>query len=330
MLGNYWHLLTAFNWLAIAWFSKILASMLVIMQLQFGKSNKPSWYKIIAVYGKAYDEKAVKSSSKQHSNIFSSILRWSNSFRVPKSYFGHFYLAGATYGGVMMLILLSSYATHNAPKHLVWYLDMVASTNRNAYGMDPTTTIVALTLMLFQVSRRAYECYRISVFSPQANMHISHYILGLVFYLNVITSIMAEAPGFTKQGFDHISFKNVQSWRWYQPVAIGCYFWAAWHQHRCMVILASLRKNGKDATTSGYKIPFGDWFNFLSTPHYSAEILIYFSLNILTHFNHSLLLLSFIFTFLNQFVNAIETHNYYIAHFKDYPKTRNILIPGIF
>lgn len=41
-----------------------------------------------------------------------------------------------------------------------------------------------------------------------------------------------------------------------------------------------LQFSGK-VVTSAHKVPQGDWFNYISSPHLAAEILMYFSLTVI-------------------------------------------------
>lgn len=118
---------------------------------------------------------------------------------------------------------------------------------------------------------------------------------------------------------------------WIHVLSVILFAWASIHQHRCHVILANLRKNSNNTTpTKAYKIPYGDWFEYVSSPHYFAEILIYMSFvmvqkgaNIYTWF-----LLCFVIQ--NLSVAASNTHCWYREKFKEYPQARCRLVPFVF
>lgn len=59
--------------------------------------------------------------------------------------------------------------------------------------------MLAMFLMLVQVSRRLFECTFLSVYSD-AKMNIVHYVFGFSFYFGVGLSVVAEAAGFTEKG----------------------------------------------------------------------------------------------------------------------------------
>ena len=55
-------------------------------------------------------------------------------------------------------------------------------------------TLVAMTLLCLQVSRRLYECLFVSVFS-NSKMHFLHYVLGIYFYTALgPTALLHIAP----------------------------------------------------------------------------------------------------------------------------------------
>lgn len=78
-----------------------------------------------------------------------------------------------------------------------------------------------------------------------------------------------------------------------------------------------------------HKIPRGDWFEYVSCPHYLAEILIYFSIQIVLGFDHTLFLAAFIFTLANQTAASKFVHRWYRDTFPDYPKDRMAVFPWV-
>ena len=88
--------------------------------------------------------------------------------------------------------------------------------------------------------------------------------------------------------------------------------------------IRQLRKPGE----TGYRIPRGGLFRWVSSPHYLGEILQWTGWAILTW---SLAGAAFaLFTFCNLAPRAISNHRWYREQFPDYPASRKILIPGIF
>lgn len=89
-------------------------------------------------------------------------------------------------------------------------------------------------------------------------------------------------------------------------------------------ILSNLKKEGD----TGYVIPRGGLFKYVSNPHYFGEILEWTGWAILTW---SLPGLAFAFyTFANLAPRGISHHKWYKEHFEDYPSERKALIPFVY
>ena len=112
-------------------------------------------------------------------------------------------------------------------------------------------------------------------------------------------------------------------------VAGAVFAWASLHQHRLHVILARLRTRKGDVR---YRLPQGDWFRHLTSPHYTAEILIYTSMVGLVHFADPVLDLVLAFVVTNLATTAVQTHAWYVERFpRDMAAARKWrLVPGCF
>jgi len=79
---------------------------------------------------------------------------------------------------------------------------------------------------------------------------------------------------------------------------------------------------------SGYGVPHGGCFNWVSNPNYLGEIVQWTGWAILTW---SWAGLAFaLFTFCNLAPRAMANHRWYRQQFPDYPANRRVLIPGLF
>lgn len=88
-------------------------------------------------------------------------------------------------------------------------------------------------------------------------------------------------------------------------------------------ILRNLRKPGE----TGYKIPQGGMFRWVSAPNYFGELMIWTGWTIATW---SLAGLSFaVFTAANLVPRALTNHKWYLDKFADYPANRRAIIPYI-
>jgi len=101
-------------------------------------------------------------------------------------------------------------------------------------------------------------------------------------------------------------------------------FWGGFaiHVHADHVI-RSLRRPGE----TGYAIPRGGLFRWVSSPHYLGEILQWTGWAVLTW---SLAGLAFaLFTFCNLAPRALANQRWYRERFADYPRERRALLPGL-
>ncbi|RCH81855.1 hypothetical protein CU098_008287 [Rhizopus stolonifer] len=190
--------------------------------------------------------------------------------------------------------------------------------------------VLGLMLMTIHLSRRVYESFWIEKPSKTATMHVSHYLAGIGFYGAMVLGTWLEGAS---SAFDlwQIHPDHVKSHTIPAITAILLFTYASYHQYHCHVILASLRKH----TDTTYTIPRGDWFEYIVTPHYFADILIYLSLCILYGFQNYIILCGFVWTIVNLSIVASETNTWYHTHFgskynQTFPDGRWKIIPGCY
>jgi 3-oxo-5-alpha-steroid 4-dehydrogenase 1 len=93
-----------------------------------------------------------------------------------------------------------------------------------------------------------------------------------------------------------------------------------WHSD---TLLINLRKPGE----TGYKIPQGGLFKYVSCPNLFGETLEWAGFAVLTWSLPGLAF--FVWTFANLIPRAISHHNWYKEKFEDYPKERKAVLPFI-
>ncbi len=104
-------------------------------------------------------------------------------------------------------------------------------------------------------------------------------------------------------------------------IGTALFLWGAYINRQSDAILRSLRKAGE----TGYQIPYGGWFRWISCPNYLGEIIEWSGWAVATW---SLPGLSFaIWTVANLLPRALDHHRWYQEHFPDYPPDRQALIP---
>ncbi|XP_030420036.1 polyprenol reductase isoform X4 [Gopherus evgoodei] len=87
--------------------------------------------------------------------------------------------------------------------------------------------------------------------------------------------------------------------------------------------------NGK-VVSLNHSIPFGDWFERVSCPHYFAELLIYVSMAVIFGFQNLTWWLVVMFVLFNQALAAVLCHEFYVNKFSCYPTHRKAFIPFLF
>ena len=93
--------------------------------------------------------------------------------------------------------------------------------------------------------------------------------------------------------------------------------------HQSDNILLALRKPGE----TGYKIPAGGLFRYISCPNLFGEMIEWTGFAILVW---SLPALGFaVWTIVNLTPRALDHHRWYLSKFPDYPKDRKALVPGV-
>ncbi|XP_051146346.1 polyprenol reductase 2-like [Andrographis paniculata] len=284
----------------------------------------------------------------------------SRKFSVPQKLFTHFYIVGffwttfllaATwhyaYKTSSLVLDPSSVASHitggsnGLPLH-----QSRSSSSEHRYSI--WKSVFLLFLMETHVLRRLLESIYVFKYSPSARMHVAGYFVGISFYiaaplsllsmhalevLNYVANLFSEFVGKGKDTIqetevDVVGLVNpLSQFEWYVWIGTAIFFWGWIHQRRCHAILGSLRKKG--VKPDAYVIPLGDWFEYVSSPHYFAEIVLYAGLVVASGFTDITIWLLFLFVVCNLSFAAVETHKWYIQKFEDYPTKRRAIIPFI-
>lgn len=210
---------------------------------------------------------------------------------------------------------------------------------------------LVLCLVCAQMMRRLYECVFVSVFSPSGRMHVLHYVLGIYFYTALGPTALLHLRHGTGASDQRGASPDAASvpttgFHWHHFAGLLLFALGSWHQYKCHKILASLRMDTQEASShvkkhdsggtnsnrGSYGLPQGDWFEYVSCPHYFAEVLLY--LGILLVFVVDDLWtpwwLVAVFTVSTLTLSARQVHEWYKEKFEDYPETRKALFPGVY
>ncbi|XP_021251298.1 polyprenol reductase [Numida meleagris] len=252
---------------------------------------------------------------------------WLRRLQVPKRWFTHFYVVSILWNGFLLMRLFQAeFLGASLPPWIQIFHSAFGRElqNQNTDSERFSALLVLLLLWLHSFQRLA-ECLYTSVFSNGV-IHIVQYCFGLGYYVAVGSTVLCQVPTNVRKGKE----LSVQIF-WYHVIGIVMYIWASLHQHRCLVILANLRKSKSGKVLSlSHSIPFGDWFERVSCPHYFAELLIYISMAITFGFHNVTWWFVVMYVFFNQTLAAVLCHEFYQEKFTSYPKHRKAFIPFIF
>lgn len=211
--------------------------------------------------------------------------------QVQKSYFRHMYLLGSL---LAIVALLQS---------------LVVSTISHQQS-------VCLLLWMFHNFRRLWETHFMTIFGS-STMHLGGYIAGMIHYTFVPLTIYWADP-------------FVQTSQVFEYFAILIFLVASWIQYDSHRVLYEIkRRKTHSKSHSVYEVPIESSFRYVCCPHYSAEILIYFSFLILLNFNASALLL-LVWVTANLSVVANQQYLWYLKHHgPKIPRNWRRLIPLI-
>ncbi|KAL7236938.1 hypothetical protein ACSBR1_020095 [Camellia fascicularis] len=153
---------------------------------------------------------------------------------------------------------------------------------------------------------------------------------AFVFALNRVVEFIVKGNNqIPATEFDWWGFASpLMTLRWYSWIGMAIFLWGWIHQRRCHAILGSLRKKPEQANE--YVIPHGDWFDYVSSPHYLAGLVIYASLMVASGGADLTVWLIFGFMSANLVLAGAETHKWYLHKFDNYPRRRFAIVPFVF
>jgi len=261
------------------------------------------WFCVLLAYGIKFlysplDEVTSYGKFQKSIPFYSSVLYPASA----RSSWIFFYQFGLCWNSVLLLVL--------------WWMKLV-------YHIDGNfTSVWVINIMFeFQLARRLYESLFVTKFS-QNNLHIVNLLAGISIYLFAPASFMVEILGKSSLIQSASVFKIAS--------IISLILLASYCQSECHKILARLR-SAQRATpsrhTTYYAIPHGNLFEYVSCPHYFAEIVIYLCFVLLSEGASLAIWMIFGFVTLNLTHSAIRTHSWYKKKFAHYPSSRKALIP---
>lgn len=244
---------------------------------------------------------------------------------IPKRWFKHFYQFGVVFFTICTVVLVRSYVFGHPPP--TWIVELVnfLVPQRNA-SATATSILLVQVLETCQVFRRCYECMFVCVYSD-VRMHVWHYLMGFFFYFGVQLSILSNAPAFSSAGSLLPAFSLTEI-SWQHVVGTVIFLWGFCIQFDTHLRMASLRKDPEGKVMSlKHDIPRGGMFEYVSCPHYMAEIVVYSALTLVLGSPNPTWWLALAWTWSNQVAMAFLSHNWYREQFRNYPRKRKAVFP---
>ncbi|XP_040364433.1 polyprenol reductase 2 [Rosa chinensis] len=304
--------------LRTAWIASILPTLLASVPC----SGLNSFYERLMVFAKR--GKIMQSSSQK--------------FSVPQKFFSYFYIAAIVWT-TLLLVTTWMYACNVVP--------FENHSTGGSHIISVWRSVFLLLLMEVQVLRRLFETLYVFNYSSSARMHILGYLTSYIFYtvapLSLCCNHALEVYKFSLNGVADFLFKGNTSMLeydrlefmspllklgWLQWTGAAIFFWGWIYQRNCHKILGSLRKNREQ--NDAYMIPYGDWFEIVSSPHYLAEIVIYVGFVVASGGVDLTIWLLLGFVVSNLTFTAAITHRWYHWKFENYPSNRYAIIPLVY
>ncbi|XP_051026536.1 polyprenol reductase [Acomys russatus] len=250
-------------------------------------------------------------------------------FDVPKRYFSHFYVISVVWNGFLLWLLSQSlFLGAPFPNWLCALLRTLGATPFRV-GEQALSSFLVLLFLWAHSLRRLFECFYVSVFSNVA-IHILQYCFGLVYYVLVGLTVLSQVP-MDDKNVSVLGKNLLMQARWFHILGMLMFLWSSVHQYKCHVILSNLRRNKKGVIIHcQHRIPFGDWFEYVSSANYLAELMIYIAMAVTFGFHNLTWWLVVTYVFFSQALSAFFNHKFYKSTFVSYPKHRKAFLPFLF
>jgi 3-oxo-5-alpha-steroid 4-dehydrogenase 1 len=184
---------------------------------------------------------------------------------------------------------------------------------------DRKSNPVGLVLLLFWAAHYVHRAlvYPFRLGSNRSSITVAVVLMGSFFNIG---------NGYLNARYLYALGPELQTSWFYDPRFIvgALLFWCGYalNQHSDRVLL-NLRRGGD----TGYQIPYGGGYRFVSCPNYLGEMVEWGGWA-LACWNPGALAF-FVWTVANLAPRAIKTHRWYRANFPDYPRRRKALVPFI-
>ncbi|KAI9555494.1 hypothetical protein GHT06_018009 [Daphnia sinensis] len=255
--------------------------------------------------------------------LFSSLV---SAVLVPKSWFFHFYVFATVYTFLIVIVIIWMILTKNQlPFFISMYINSLSAHSCTTIA-SPQISLLATSLFLLQVSRRAYESMYVTVFLD-SKMNLGHYIVGHFHYWGCGTILLSYAACQSLQD-DHTNEEAKNEIHLQHVIGTVLFIITFYQQYIAHNTLANLRK--KPQNKQKYGLPQGGLFNYVSCPNFLCEIIIYLAINLVLGIDFYPWTLITFWVLTNQVMAATVAQKWYKSKFKEFPATRKALIPFVY
>ncbi|RKF60586.1 Polyprenol reductase [Erysiphe neolycopersici] len=256
-------------------------------------------------YGSRSINETNRVKQKQKFSTTTNLLSQAASFRVPHSWFTHYYIASVL-SSYFWLYQIITYGT------VVRFLKSLSTTQSlNISSMSINQVFLTWLLMAIQGSRRLMESLTLMKSSSQSQMWAGIWIIGIIFYIIMGIAVWIEGISQLDHQILYEEFPSLFSGFTLKSfIALGIFLLASTLQNICHRHLFHLQK---------YSLPNHLLFRWITCPHYTCECLIYLSLALISApqgkvFN-STVLTGLIFVLSNLAITADGTLKWYEMKF---------------
>lgn len=189
------------------------------------------------------------------------------------------------------------------------------------YGKDSLNSYVWILFLLWilhYINRTLIYPFRIKA-TPKK---IPLFIVGSAIFFNVVNAGLNGYYLSELVGTSQYNEQWILSWNFW--IGFGLFLIGMFINRTSDSMLINLRATGD----TGYKIPFGFLFNYISSPNLFGELVQWFGFAVMAWNVPALGF--FIWTYANLVPRAKNHHDWYHSNFPNYPKDRKIIFPFIY
>lgn len=174
--------------------------------------------------------------------------------------------------------------------------------------------LVLSSVLLFHLARRSLECFFLHIFSPRPisfhNLLLMWAYYATVPFVLLIDLFVQAVDGTMHPGRYSYDIANIVI----MSVGVELFLLGSVLQFYAHRTLAAGRNPSNVKSTYDYFVPKGGLFDYVSCPHYLAELIIYIAFTLIAGFTQGSLLV-LLFDALTMGSQALKTHAWYRATF---------------